>query len=367
VSRSRAGNSALLYTLPPAGGPVTTVVPVTNEGMVGEARRTATALAESLFFDEVAKGRVAIVVTELATNLARHATGGELLLRHTGTGARAPDGQGRSVLEIVATDRGPGIDDIDRSRRDGFSTGGTAGTGLGAIERMTERFDFFSQPAVGTVIACEIGMSPITRPPIVPRFDLGIVCVPSPGERSCGDGWEAHHRPDETVVLMVVDGLGHGPQAAAAADAACASFAQSMQRMTTAAETLERVHLALRATRGAAVAIAEVDPVKRTVHFAGVGNVSGVVIGERSQSMVSLSGIAGHQVGRLREFVYDWPVGATVILASDGLATRWSLEKYPGILRHHPSVVSSLLYREHTRGRDDVTVVAFRERPEEAE
>ncbi|HET6900551.1 MAG TPA: serine/threonine protein kinase, partial [Vicinamibacteria bacterium] len=109
-------------------------------------------------------------------------------------------------------------------------------------------------------------------------------------------------------------------------------------------------------------AVTEVDVETAVVRFAGVGNIAGSVWnGTHSHHTVSHNGTAGHGTVRIREFTYPWPKGALLVLASDGLATRWTLEQYPGLSTRHPSLVAAILYRDHSRQRDDVTVVVARE------
>jgi len=132
-------------------------------------------------------------------------------------------------------------------------------------------------------------------------------------------------------------------------------------RLPGPAAALEDAHLSARATRGAAAALAELAPGARTVRFAGVGNVTGALVASgASHSLVSINGTLGHGVVKPREFSYAAPPGALLILASDGLATRWSLEAYPGLGARHPALVAAVLYRDFWRRRDDVTVVAVR-------
>jgi hypothetical protein len=174
-----------------------------------------------------------------------------------------------------------------------------------------------------------------------------------------GDGWAVDEAGGRMRVL-VVDGLGHGPDAHRAAREALRTLERERGG---ASDVLQACHDALRSTRGAAVAVAELDGVAQKVRFAGVGNVTGAVFGgARRQNMVSLNGTAGHGTVRVRAFEYEWDPRAIVVLASDGLGTRWSLDDYPGLAGRHPSLIAGVLYRDHARGRDDVTVVALDER-----
>ena len=327
-----------------------TVLSVREQTQVGEARRMVTALTGRLGLDPTASGRVAIIATEAAGNLVKHGHGGELIVRQIG----GVHGVG---IEMIALDRGPGIADVGRSLQDGFSTAGTPGTGLGAIQRLSSEFDLYSAAGRGTAVLSRVYTSGETAAP--PRLQAGAICLPKVGEFVSGDAWHVQHRTDGAR-LVVVDGLGHGPEAhKAARHAVDAAAAES----GGPAAVVEACHGALRSTRGAALAVADVDLDRRRVRFAGVGNVTGVVIGSRRQNMVSVNGTAGQGTLRAREFEYTWEPGGLLVMASDGLGTRWALEDYPGLARRHPALVAAVLYRDHTRGRDDVTVLAVRERP----
>jgi serine phosphatase RsbU (regulator of sigma subunit) len=161
-------------------------------------------------------------------------------------------------------------------------------------------------------------------------------------------------------VVLVADGLGHGPLAADASQAAVRIFRQNPRAGPVA--ILQAIHLGLRSTRGAAVAVADVDLDTRTIRYAGVGNIAGVVLtGEGSQSMVSHNGTVGHEARRFQEFLYPFPAGAVLVMHSDGLTSRWGLGSYPGLAVRDSAVIAAILYRDFQRGNDDVTVVVARE------
>ena len=329
----------------------TTVVTVADESQVGEARRMVTQAAHRVGLDETLTGNAALVVTEAATNIVKHAQRGEILLRAVANG-----------LELLALDRGPGIRDVGASLRDGYSTTGTRGNGLGAIRRMASTFDIYSAPGLGTGVLARI-TAPAATTAVGSRegqgFAVSAVSVPKAGETLNGDGW-IHEETARGIRVLLVDGLGHGPVANEAAHAAIEAFRSAPGEGPAAA--VETCHLAIRSTRGAALAVAEVDVRERLVRFAGIGNVAGSIWnGSISHHTVSINGTAGHGTIRLREFSYPWPSGGLLVMASDGLATRWSLEGYPGLAARDPALVAGILYRDHSRGRDDVTVVVARE------
>jgi anti-sigma regulatory factor (Ser/Thr protein kinase) len=326
-------------------------IPVTESSQVGEARRLALRLAQGLGFNETEAGKVAIVVSEAARNLATHATGGELLLRGL-------ECDGVAGIEVLALDKGPGMANVAECLRDGYSTTGGPGTGLGAIARLSALFDIYSVPGVGTALLACLWSGLLPRD-LQPRpLEIGAVCLPKSGEGVGGDGWVVDQRPGRGLIL-VVDGLGHGSDAAKASGEAVTVF-QKNPHLAPAA-MIEAVHAALRRTRGAAVAVAEVDVLHRVVRFVGVGNIAGVILSSGgSRHTVSHYGTVGHEVRKIQEFTYPWPEGALLVIHSDGLASRWSLDRYPGLVTRHLSLIAGVLYRDHSRRRDDVTVVVAR-------
>ncbi|MFC5555344.1 ATP-binding protein [Methylobacterium iners] len=323
---------------------------VRDSSQVAEARRRAVAVAQGMGFGEEDAGRVAIVATELATNLIKHGAGGELLI---GT----YDDRTGSGVECLALDKGPGMADVEASSRDGHSTTGSPGTGLGAIARGAHALDIYSRPGLGTAILVRLQQGRPADALPSPEPVSGAVNLPKTGEDVCGDAW-CRKAQEGGFKLMVADGLGHGPFAAEAAHAAVRVFIAEHRDRPGA--VLERMHAALRPTRGAAISIAEVSD--RQVVFAGIGNVAGVLVAEdgTSRRMVSHNGTVGHVAKRVQEFTYPLEGTPLVILCSDGLGTSWSLDAYPGLVQRHPTLVAGVLYRDFNRGRDDVTVLVAR-------
>ena len=321
---------------------------VTEPSLVGEARRSASRMAEAAGLDEETVGRVALVVTELAGNLVKHTPeGGELVARLLRGVGPVP------TLEILALDRGAGMDDVGRCMQDGYSTAGSPGTGLGAVARLSDLFQVHSAPGLGTAILSRVGAptEPAAR-------ELGVVNEPKAGQTECGDSWTLFQERGRTL-LLVADGLGHGAGAALASREAVRVLRESGARPPT--EILERMHAALRSTRGAAVAVADVPAEEGELRFVGVGNIAGSVhAAEGSRSVVSQNGIVGHEMRRVQEFTYPWTPGSTLILHSDGLSTRWDLSRYPGLASRHPALIAGVLYRDFNRGNDDSTVAVLR-------
>lgn len=328
---------------------VTRTVAVEEASQVAQARRLGAALAGDVRLDEERAGRLALVVTESGTNLLRHAGGGQILLQ-TVNGQGAAAGEGGAAVEMLALDRGPGMANVARCLEDGYSTVGGAGTGLGAVRRLSTVFDVYSRPGHGTAILSRVGETSAR-----PRVVVDGVCVAAPGEQLCGDAWAEEPRADG-VTILVVDGLGHGAGAAKAAATAVAAFRRA--RFEPPARRLEALHAAMRSTRGGAAGIADIDLTARRVRFAGVGNVGALVLDhDTPRFLMSHNGTLGHTARKIVEVTAEWPERGLLVMYSDGLGTPRELTAYPGLTERHPSLVAGVLWRDLARGRDDVTVV----------
>ncbi len=323
-------------------------VTVPDLASAGEARRAVVAFADAAGLGPDALGRVALIATEMATNLARHGGGGWLLLRRNDTNEPR-------AIDVVAVDRGPGMADVGRCLRDGFSTGGSRGEGLGAISRKADLFELWSQAGKGAAVMARIvepGGAPADNMPV------GVVSVPLDHQPVSGDGWGIDHRPDATTVC-VVDGLGHGPVAHEAAQEAIRVFRE--QAGARPEETMRDLHQALIKTRGAAASICRIPRDGSPVRFAGIGNVAGTILtSEGRRGMLCHNGILGHQFSRVLANDYPAPVGALIVLHSDGLTNNWDLASYPGLAMRHPAIIAAILWRDHSRGRDDACVLVVR-------
>lgn len=321
---------------------------------VGEARRHVAALTQARGWSEVDRERAAIVVTELGTNLAKHARAGELLIA-----AR----DALADIEVIAVDGGPGMADVSRAMRDGFSTSATQGTGLGAIQRQADSFELHSAPEVGTVCLARLRPRKSSAPSAPAdaarwhrHFSFGAICVPLKGETACGDGWSVAF-DEARAAAVVADGLGHGPDAALASAAALEAFEAAP--FQAPARLLQQMHEALRSTRGAAVFGLWMDA--QTLQYAGAGNVLGrLVSGISEKSLATAHGTLGLQTRSLDATSLPYPAHAATLIHSDGLRSRWPAESLAPLLRRDATLMAARLYADHSRRRDDACVLVLR-------
>ncbi|ALP61323.1 ATP-binding protein [Paraburkholderia caribensis] len=351
---------------------------IADASSVAFARRGANDAAQKGALNETDLGRVALIVTETATNILKHAQHGELLVRvlPSDTAGTLADG-----VEIIAFDKGPGMQDVQLAFRDGSTTAGSPGTGLGAIRRLSEELSVYSQPNLGTVLRAVVRSRSTKERPgrAAAGTDIGGVCVPYPGESVCGDAWGVEADRDGLTITLA-DGLGHGPDAHVAAAAAVDVARRRAGR--SPATLMELAHGALRPTRGAAVAMARLDLTRSQLVFTGTGNIAASIFNTGKPALVgggaslgsstaaeaarntwqltSRNGIVGHTMRDSQEFEVAWTRDALLILHSDGIGTRWDLAAYPGLHLQPAVMIAAVLYRDFSRRRDDATVVVVK-------
>jgi anti-sigma regulatory factor (Ser/Thr protein kinase) len=317
---------------------------VEDPSAAAACRGAALALAARLGFPAPRTGELALAVTEAASNLHKHARQGSMLLRITRAGLRPG-------IELVTIDAGPGFRDTSAALRDGHSTSGTLGIGLGAINRLADFCDLYSMPGHGTALVARFWPEPGEA---AARY-AGLV-RPIIGETECGDVFGAAET-EAGVTGVLCDGLGHGPLAARAAAQGVAAALDDPQGEPAA--LVERAHRRMTSTRGGAIGVVRLAG--GAVWFAGLGNVAAMILAEGTRkSMLSVPGIAGHQARTIRQFEYPAPPGAAIILHSDGISNRWEPGALPGLNARDPLVIGATLLAEAGTRRDDAGVLVLK-------
>lgn len=320
---------------------------------IGVVRRAGNLMAQSQGFSELRAGELALVITEAATNISKHAQQGTIYLRMVSRGSR-------KGIEMLAVDKGPGMVDLPHNMQDGRSSTGTYGVGLGTIQRLSSELEIYTAPGKGCVLMALVWDDVTTLEST--DWQVGAMCIPLPSEDVCGDGW-ANGQDEQLLNILLADGLGHGPEAAIASNLATNALNHYPQALP--ARMMQHCHDALRGSRGAAVAIAQINTDTDEIRFAGVGNIAASFYHhDKRQHLISSNGIVGSNLPRVREYPAAWQPDSTLILHSDGITTHWDLEQYPGLKHSHPSLIAAVLFRDFCRGRDDGTVVVVKDQRE---
>jgi anti-sigma regulatory factor (Ser/Thr protein kinase) len=325
----------------------TTVISVTEQTHLAAARRAGADLCRRMHLTEATIARAELIAVELASNILHHAVSGHMMF--------APVPGSPCSMQIVASDRGPGVGNVMRAMQDGFSTGGTPGLGLGAVGRQADGLDLYSQPGAGTMVAATLHDRTLPEP------TTAVLSTHIQGETLNGDCWGVYALEDRTIFL-VIDGLGHGHYASQAASIAIevADHAFRTQPEITLSTLLQRMHGPMQATRGAAVLVVSVSETQALC--CGIGNISAALCTPdgTTRNLVSHNGTVGHRMARVQEFSYPLTPGTFLVMHSDGVSARWKLSQYPGLLQHSPAIVAGVLYRDGARERDDATILVSR-------
>jgi anti-sigma regulatory factor (Ser/Thr protein kinase) len=342
---------------------------IKDEAQVGAARRGMHRYASRMGFGEEQLSELDIVVQEIGTNAARYADAGGCL-HWTETVGSEPG------LELFYFDKGPGIYDLERALRDGVSSGGSLGTGFGAMRRLLDEFDAYSTVKGTTrrltnARRTNCGTAIMGRKWVASAVDeavresarrltrhVGVWSRPRPGEESNGDAYFIGHHDGETL-LAVVDGLGHGRGAREAAEAA--TDVLELWRGEPLDELILGVHDALRATRGAVMGAVVLDPARESFTYVGVGNIEVRILGSTEPARpIPSNGTLGARLSNVRVWPHRWTEGTTFVLASDGISATWDITAYPGLVVKSPQLLAGVLLRDFSRNSDDATVLVYR-------
>jgi len=326
-------------------------IAVQHDSDVGTARRAAREMVERLGFDPTAREEVALAVIELATNLVKHARGGQLILTPLQEGPRVG-------IEVVSQDTGPGIADTEHALTDGFSTSGSRGMGLGAVNRLMDEFDLHSRPREGTRVVCRKWRRDYAASTQRCPLAFGVATRPRDFGSPNGDAFIIKHW-EASVLAGVIDGLGHGQFAHRAAQTARqyveTHFDQPLDQI------FRGTGRACRATRGVVMALARFDWEQGRVSVASVGNIEIRVFPPSSSTYFPVRrGVVGLNAPRAVVAQQDWDPNALMVMHSDGLRTHWSWREFPHLPDQSASAAAEDLLRTLAKANDDATVIVVK-------
>lgn len=191
------------------------------------------------------------------------------------------------------------------------------------------------------------------------RLDCGVAVEPQPGYLECGDAWV--FEPFQGGFLVaVIDGLGHGPEAAVASQRAVDSIRASAALPLDS--IFRRCHQALLGSRGAAISAASIDAIGETLTWCGVGNVEGVVLNPvgfsppvwHSEGLIARAGVVGYELPPPHPITLPFVPGAFLVFATDGVRPGFATEIRPD--RRSQQVADHIL-SGYGRGTDDALVM----------
>lgn len=308
------------------------------------------ALAVAGGFSAKRLAEIDIVVAEVVSNLSKHADGGEVLVKLV-------EERGVQGLELLAIDNGPGIADLRSMMQDGASTTNTLGHGLGAIRRLSDHFQVYTQKGWGTLLLSRIYNKELTSASKKDPIEVRSLLVPKPGETECGDGFYVK-QSKEHLKLFLGDGLGHGKDAAAAVKKAIEAFKQCGD--DSPVENLRFINQSVKKTRGLVATVAVFHLKEKRWKICGVGNISTRIFGATSSKTHSpYNGIVGlNMPNSMNDQVINYEPGQCMVLCSDGVKSKWDVLKFPGILRYDLSLLNAALFKDFARNTDDLSIAS---------
>ncbi|NEU07882.1 SpoIIE family protein phosphatase [Flavihumibacter sp. R14] len=298
--------------------------------------------------DQARLNSIDLIVAEMTSNLYKYSIDGEILVGVFANG-------GFPYVELICIDNGPGIMNPARMIQDGMSTSQTLGHGLGSMKRLSDTFELYSQVGWGTIVLSRV-YNDTKRDNKKLNVNINPIVVFKPGETTSGDGFVSK-QTDKVLKLMLADGLGHGPEANKAVNEAAAAFRVFPDFSPT--ETLRFIHHSIKKTRGAVITVVAYDPATRIWTAAGVGNISMRLSGPISfRNHMSYNGIVGHNMpNTMNDQQYPADLYNQVMLCSDGMKTRFDMQKYPQMYKYDLTLLAAAIYKDQARKTDDMSVV----------
>jgi anti-sigma regulatory factor (Ser/Thr protein kinase) len=307
-------------------------------------------LAKDAGFSNKKLADLDIIVSEITSNLHKHARNGEILVGLFGE-------KETQYIELISIDNGPGMHEPNKMVEDGFSSANTMGIGLGSIKRLSTQFDLYSMNGWGTIILTRIYNKTVEQGLLLtPKVTIRPLVVTMPGQIKSGDGTYYSITP-QYFKLLVADGLGHGEEANFAVIEAVKAFKQCTDHSPS--EILKYIHKAISKTRGIVCSIVVFDFESNRWKMAGVGNISTRMSNFlQIKNQMSYSGIIGHNmVNGMNDQEVKLEDYNQVTLCSDGINPRWDIGKFTGIGRCDLSIQAAAIYKEFAGKTDDMSVV----------
>lgn len=298
--------------------------------------------------------KMELVCNEVITNQVKHAKG-------SGMVQLWENGGSRPSLDFFALDYGPGIEDLEHAKKDGTTTTGTMGRGLGAIERLSSESSIYtiakSHHAAdqwhGTAVWARFD---IEKHKTRPKIEYGVYLRALHDDFYNGDC--IHLKTESTSIRWLhIDGLGHGKEAEDAVQPANGVI----EIDTEIGERMGIVSQRLNAGRGGVGIMAELDINKESVAITGVGDMSVYIISNGEKRQIALSpGVLGHGHRSIEVSNLAFPKQALLITASDGIRASWNIKTLPYLWRLHPQMIALVMGQILGRNNDDRSLVVVR-------
>lgn len=326
---------------------------ISHSSDIHTAQKTIQSISKNIGFNDLVSEELVIVTKELASNLLKHAKRGILIFTPMTCDKK-------TGIQIESIDDGPGIKDIEQAIMDRFSSAGSLGIGLGAVNRMMDEFKVIPKTGLreGTHIICRRWVAGKSNLREKCPLGFGAATRPHPKETVNGDCFVIKHR-DGIALTAVIDGVGHGYLAAKAAEAARQYIENHFDQSLP--DIFSGIGRTCRNTRGVVVAIARFDWFHEELTFASVGNIEVRVFDSPEKfNFIVRRGIVGSNAPNPVVTHHKWHAGNVMVLHSDGLSSRWKWKDFSLFKNKPAQAIAGQILRTLTKGHDDATVVVVK-------
>lgn len=327
---------------------------------IGHTRRYIVEESRKLGFNSIELGEISIVINELCTNFIKHkAVDGTLIFNILNESDRVG-------IEITARDKGPGIEDIDNSIKDGISSKGTMGGGIGALKRLMDSFEIYSNCVSGKSIHSQlesIGTLIILKKWASNKFKhdtddvkVSLLSTPCAGAEANGDYYYIKKFKDRCI-FAVIDGIGHGEEASSASKLASKIIADNTHKSIE--HILMAVNKGLINTRGVVAGIVVIDTLKKEFEYAAVGNIDfRYILNGTTERFVYSNGFLGrysHCKIKVHRKIYE--KNSVITMCTDGISNKWDYSSYLNIDLNNPALLCNLILKDFGKSIDDATIL----------
>ncbi|MCD4772618.1 MAG: SpoIIE family protein phosphatase [Bacteroidales bacterium] len=340
-------------------------LPIDNNADIGICRRKGANLATQMGFNKVKSGEIAILISELVTNVIKHGGGkGKIVI------CQIEDNENKKALEVWCCDSGNGISNFQKALQDGYTGKNTLGIGLGTIRRFSDELEinplsspifketFFSKNYTFKYCVRSLKWLPSKSwTGLNNNLNIGAASRCKPGEQLNGDSYVINHISPEISVVAVIDGLGHGKEANIAS--ALAKEQILLKPDLPLDSLMKHIHNSIRGTRGTVLGLARINTKINKLYFSGVGNIESFIIAENGKkTLLSFGGIMGHNMRTPKIFEFDFKPDNILCMYSDGITTRWKPEDLDW--NEPPQKNSEYILNNYSRQNDDATILIIR-------
>jgi len=322
---------------------------------ISETQSSVKEIARQLGYKSVALEEISILVSELANNIVKFPMEGKIVINTFSY-------DHKTGIDIVSIDHGKGIENIEIALRDGYSTSGSMGAGLGAVKRLSDEFDIYSQPqnpiySETKPITVVFARKWLNKPSTVKNFEskIGYITRPLPGFDENGDAIYVSQSGNE-IFAAVIDGIGHGYEASIASQLAWDYLNKNKNEQP---ETLLRdLHDALYHTRGVVIAIAKINKSEKKMIYSGIGNISASVYNSPvSVHPVTMNGTLGRIINHVKAYEYEWIPRSILTMYSDGISTKFDMAYYSQLQLQHPGLIAHVVFNGYSKEIDDASIL----------